>query len=325
MPDAIRDGKWGAFSSPHGQVGMVNRVAKERRGARGFVLFVVLATLTLLTAVMVAARLNTASIAGEVRQLNQRRELASLAPTVFETAAAHIIGRTNPSAQLSGGFVAREAGGTIAGSFMSNAGLVDINQAPTALLQALLATAGVDAGEAATLAGRIIDWRDDDTSRITDGASESLDYAGNRNGGPKNAPFQTVLELAQVPGFDPDFVKRLLPFATVSSGLATVHPDLVDPELLLNVPGIDGATVNRLLAFIAGGAKNGARLADIAASDPVLAIIARAEASGGWHVAAVVTDERGHEERFEGDIAILPNDTRPFRVLNYAGPLEAIN
>ncbi len=304
---------------------MEMRIPRQRRGTRGFVLFVVLATLSLLTAVMVAARLNTASIAGEVRQLNQRRELASLAPAVFETAAAHIIARTNPSAQLSGGFVARQSGGTISGQFVSNARLVDINQAPTSLLQASLVTAGVDPGEAATLAGRIIDWRDDDMARNTDGGSETLDYAGNRNGGPKNAPFQTILELAQVPGFSPDLVKRLMPYATVFSGLATVHPDIVDPELLLNVPGIDDATTNRLSAFIAGGAKNGEHLSDIVAGDQILATVARAELSRGWRVDAVVTSEHGNEERIEGDIAILPNDSRPFRVLNYMGPLETIN
>lgn len=301
------------------------RIPKQRRGTRGFVLFVVLATLSLLTAVMVAARLNTASIAGEIRQLNQRQELASLAPTVFEIAAAHIITRTNPSAQLSGGFAARQTGGSISGRFVSTAGLVDINQAPTTLLQALLVTAGVDPGEAATLAGRIIDWRDDDMARNTGGGSEALDYAGNRNGGPKNAPFQTILELTQVPGFSPDLVKRLMPFATVYSGLATVHPDLVDPELLLNVPGINGTTADRVRAFIAGGGKNGERLSVIVVGDTVLATVVRAEASRGWHVDAVVTSGRGNEERIEGDIAILSDDTRPFRVLNYAGPLDAIN
>lgn len=304
---------------------MIVRIAKGRRETRGFVLFVVLATLSLLTAVMVAARLNTASIAGEIRQLNQRQELASLVPAVFETAAAHIIARTNPSAQFTGGFAARQSGGTISGYFVSNAGLVDINQAPTILLQALLMTADVDPGDAATLAGRIIDWRDDDMARNTDGGSESLDYAGNRNGGPKNASFQTILELAQVPGFGPDLVKRLMPFATVYSGLATVHLDLVDPELLLNVPGINVVTANRLRAFIAGGAKNGEHLSDIIAGDPVLTTVVRAELSRGWHVDALVMSERGNKERVEGDIAILPNDTRPFRVLNYRGPLEAIN
>lgn len=292
---------------------------------RGFILFTVLGTLSLLTAIMVSTRLNTASIVSETRMLTARHGLPSLAMSGFETAAAEIMARTDPAAQVSGSFADRQAGDTITGRFVNNAGRVDLNAAPPELLQAALAAAGVPVTDVVTLAGRIIDWRDDDGQRLTDGASESIDYGSNRNSGPRNKPFQSVLELAQVPGFDAGLVRQMMTRVTVGSGIPTVHPDLLSPDLLLNVPGILPTTRSRLQALVAVEGKSTDSVADIAGSDPVLGNLVSTAQSRGWHVTETISTGAGIEEIYEGDIALLANDPRPFRILSFSGPLDRID
>lgn len=117
------------------------------------------------------------------------------------------------------------------------AGKVDLNAAPEGLLSLLIAGVGVPRDDARQLAAAIADYRDRDDARSPDGA-EAEDYAkAGRTIGPKNAPFDSTAELAQVLGFHSALVARLMPFLSVHSGL----------------PGIDPARASSVLVAVLGG------------------------------------------------------------------------
>ncbi len=96
-------------------------------------------------------------------------------------------------------------------------GKVDLNQASPELLRALFVGLELPEARARAAADAIADFRDADDTRRPDGA-EADDYrAAGSSGGPKNAAFASIAELAFVLGIDDRLAARLAPFVTVHS------------------------------------------------------------------------------------------------------------
>jgi len=111
-------------------------------------------------------------------------------------------------------------------------GRVDLNQAGSRVLQALLIGVGLSPGEAGQLAAAIVDFRDSD-SVVEPGGAEAEDYArAGRPGLPKNAPFDSVSELTQVLGMTAEVMQALRPHVTVYSAQSGVDAAMARPELL---------------------------------------------------------------------------------------------
>jgi general secretion pathway protein K len=131
---------------------------------------------------------------------------------------------------------------------------IDLNAADASMLDALLRSVSVGAEERADLVDRIVDWRDADDERSARGlenrdyASLSLDYSA------KNAPFYTVDELRYVPGVTEALFRRVGGALTVFGGDSSVDVALADRDVLLALPGVDSAEVERMLARRAGAA-----------------------------------------------------------------------
>lgn len=94
-------------------------------------------------------------------------------------------------------------------------GLVDLNMASAPLMIALLRGLGLPPDQALVMSGAMRDYRDAD-SNAGQGGPEPSAYPG-RPFGPKNAPFDAVEELDQIPGMTPELLQRLRSLATVSS------------------------------------------------------------------------------------------------------------
>lgn len=123
-------------------------------------------------------------------------------------------------------------GGRVVVVVRDEAGRIDLNAATEPLLGALIAGAGVAPERARTLAAAILDFRDGDDTRRPDGA-ETADYlAAGRTAGPKNAAFDSVLELDLVLGFDAETLARIRPWLTVGSGHQGVDPAQAAPQLV---------------------------------------------------------------------------------------------
>lgn len=115
-------------------------------------------------------------------------------------------------------------------SVQNQAGLVDLNTASPALLVALLAGLGLARPEAAALAAAMQDYRDADHVAQRGGA-EPAPYPGRAHG-PKNAPFEAVEELDQLPGVSAALLERLRPLTTVATQQAGIDVRLAPAALL---------------------------------------------------------------------------------------------
>lgn len=117
-------------------------------------------------------------------------------------------------------------------SIHDEAGKIDLNTADDDLVRALLSGVGVTELEAANLIAAITDFRDADSERTLNGA-ESADYrAAARPAGPKNAPFDAVVEIGAVLGLSSEVFTRIRPHLTVHSGQNGVDPAHATLDLL---------------------------------------------------------------------------------------------
>ncbi|MCX7899587.1 MAG: general secretion pathway protein GspK [Methylocystis sp.] len=128
-------------------------------------------------------------------------------------------------------------------SVEDESGKIDLNAAAPEMLKAALLGLGEDARRAEALTAAIVAFR---TQR------EALEHWSSRGPGekpfaPKYAPFQTVLELDQVEGVDPQLFKLLTPITTVHSRNTGVNPLAAPPALFAALLGYKRGDVERLI------------------------------------------------------------------------------
>lgn len=126
---------------------------------------------------------------------------------------------------------------------VDEAAKVDLNSASLELLAALLRVVGAEPDAATAIAAAIVDWRDSDALTQPAGGAEDGQYAeAGRAYGAKDAPFETVAELAQVLGMTPTL------YAAVAAHL-TVHSSQPQPDTrfasaeVLQALGVDPAPI----------------------------------------------------------------------------------
>jgi general secretion pathway protein K len=118
-------------------------------------------------------------------------------------------------------------------------GLVDLNTSSPDLLMALLNGLTRDPQLSRTIFRAIQDYKDPDSLAFDGGAEQSL-YAGKAYG-PKNAPFETPLELDQIPEISDAMFLKIQDYVTVQSqqfGIdLSVAPDVLKETLKLGLQG----------------------------------------------------------------------------------------
>ena len=112
------------------------------------------------------------------------------------------------------------------------AGKIDLNQAGERHFRALIRGLGVATIEASSLAAAIIDYRDSDSTPLPGGAEDAQYRQAGRAAGPKNAPFDSIYELAHVLGMDEALLRKALPHVTVHSALLGVDPTKASSGLM---------------------------------------------------------------------------------------------
>ncbi len=117
-------------------------------------------------------------------------------------------------------------------------GLIDLNTSSLELLETVLKGIGRNSEQAKVLAESISDFRDQNTVAARGGA-ELMAYTG-KTFGPKNAPFQVIEELAQIPGIDDALYNSLKPLVTTHSLQPGFDPESM-PAKLKTVLGINDA------------------------------------------------------------------------------------
>ena len=182
-------------------------------------------------------------------------------------------------------------GGEVLASIQDEAGKIDLNAAPDALLRGLLVSVGVETGAAAALVDAIADFRDADDLRRSNGAEADDYHAAGLATGPKNQPFRAVEELQRVIGMTAALFEKLLPALTVHSGRPGVDPATAPDEARLALEWMNSDEAEALDA--AGG---------LLALRPATTYTLRAEAhtdGGGIYVREAVVLLGGDGQLFQ--------------------------
>ena len=194
---------------------------RRRPRARGFALVVVvwgLGLVTLLgTLAIVGARYRSrdagdlAAVAGAAAAAESGVALGILQAMATGDASARPFGCTLPDRAVVRLRVTREAG------------KVDLNAAPLALLARFFTGLARDPARGLALAQAVVAYR----AKPQPGTAPEADPDG-----PKHAPFLTTLELDQVRGVSPDLLAAALPHLTIVAGRDEPDPEAATPELL---------------------------------------------------------------------------------------------
>ena len=136
--------------------------------------------------------------------------------------------------------------GRAAFRIQDQAGLVDLNTAAPQLLRILFLGNGINDTQATLLINEMADFRDSDNLAVVGGEEPTL-YL-KRHFGPKNAPFQSIEELGQLPSVNDKLMSKLRELVTVYSQLPGIDGTQA-PAALLQVLGATGPTDGKLQLF----------------------------------------------------------------------------
>lgn len=217
------------------------------RGDRGFVLVAVLWVTALLSLYAIEFQSTTMEFVRTTRNAVETAKAEFAADAGVRLAVLELIRGVAPAtsaaaAPVTNAFSCQMPDGSVIRVVVeAEAGKVNINQASDELLKALLAGAGLDDQAAAKLSDAIADYRDPDNERRAQGAELAEYLAAGRAEGPKNAPFDSVEELADVLGVSDELFRSLRPYLTVHSGRGGIDARNAPPELVTMLSG-DRAT-----------------------------------------------------------------------------------
>jgi type II secretory pathway component PulK len=129
-------------------------------------------------------------------------------------------------------------------------GKVDLNTAAPKLIATLLAGLGAGAAQSDKLARNIADFSQRSRNETADSVLAQEYAALGLKHGPKRAPFETIYELGQVPGFGRQLLRNVLPLVTVHSHSPGIDPKAADPGLLAALGGSQALASHIPLEFI---------------------------------------------------------------------------
>lgn len=135
-------------------------------------------------------------------------------------------------------------GAAVSLSVEDESGKVDLNAASPELLQATLVALGLDDDAAEPVAKAIVAYR----TAPGDIGQSRIAPASDKPFGPKQALFETIMELDQVSGVSPALFRDLLPFVTVHSRNPGVDTRSSPPALFAALTGAPPAIVQSLRA-----------------------------------------------------------------------------
>jgi len=215
---------------------------RDERGIAIVMVIWLLAVLSLIAASFLAEARVEVRRAGN---LLARAQAEALADAGIQLAIARLM--HNGWAEAPAPWSQSLTGGSVNITVSDERGKIDLNGAGHDLLSGLFKSRGLSPAEASALASAVIDFRDPDHNAQVDGAEDPTYEAEGLADGAKDAPFQSVSELAQVRGFTPDLVTAVAALVTVQTGATAVDPLRADPMVLAAIPGIDRRELDRFL------------------------------------------------------------------------------
>ncbi|GAB3114793.1 hypothetical protein GCM10027217_46330 [Pseudomaricurvus hydrocarbonicus] len=225
------------------------------RGCQGVALVGVLWTMTLLAVIAsgltMVGRSDTRLAADQI----QSRQALYVAEGGLQLALLNLLNRDANVRWLADGGVHQLnlANATVELWVQDEMGKVNLNSAPYELLVKLFTGAGVIDAKASALADAILDWRDADDLRRLNGAEEQEYLNAGIGYSVRNAPFESVEELRQVLGIEPDIYDALEPLLTVGTRRSGINPEVAPVEVLL---AVSNATESEVARYVEDRRKN---------------------------------------------------------------------
>lgn len=178
-------------------------------------------------------------------------------------------------------------------------GLVDINTARGALLDSVLAGAGVeDEKQRQQLVDAILDWRDKDHLKHLHGAEDDDYRRAGLSWAARDDLFTSVEELRYILGMTNPLFAKLQPYLTIYSGKPDIKLDFA-PPWLVSVLG-DNQT-------ILPPAKTGAAVSD-----------------STFHVSVLAKTIGGTSASLGAVVRIAPGGDQPYRILSWRTPARSL-
>jgi general secretion pathway protein K len=273
---------------------------------RGMVLVTVLWSISLLSALAMAASVTFRGYAGVMAVERDRVQGEALLTAGLETAAGLIDpSSVSPLAELE--MTMTLGTGAVRVRLNDERGRIDIGKAPAELLASMLRSIGAPEAVARNVAKRIVERRD--PGRAADPDNPRANVAPEMSG--SNQPFTDIGQLQTIPGMAPDWIAAIAPLTTVF-GDQTVNPLTAPPGVIAALPGIDGQRVATFLKARQSFPSDADRLVRIvAAAQQYLAVKPQRVAS----VDLTATMASGYGAAAHAVIVVLPQDSQPYRVL----------
>ena len=229
------------------------RQGADRSSQRGFALLLVLvslAGLSLVTARLISDGRGALAVARALRDAGQAEAAAdgAVQQAVFQLRR----GTWAADGHLHAAWIGRA---TVSITMIDERGRINPNRSGLSLLSALMIETGAQPAPASKLAGAIVDWRTATPFSVSGGLKLDLYRNAGLPYGPPGRPFESVDELAQVPGMTTQLLVRLRPYLSVyQSGAPVVGADadairaaLQTAAMIGRAPAADFGTADRVV------------------------------------------------------------------------------
>ena len=189
-------------------------------------------------------------------------------------------------------------GGRVNIAIRDASGLLDLNKANAAQLEAVFDAAGAEEADSQRLADAILDWRDKDQLRRLHGAEDSDYRHAGLDWGSRDGPFASVDELRYVLGMTHELFERLAPYLTV-------HSSQNDVDLKYAPAWLFTVLTNR---------------EQEATETP---LVDDTQPAGPFHITAWATSNRGARASVEAVLSIARTGEEPYTILSWHEPARS--
>jgi general secretion pathway protein K len=274
---------------------------------RGMVLVTVLWSISLLSALAMAASVTFRGFAGVMAVERDQVQAEALLTAGLETAAG--IMQTSGKSPLAEIETTLTLGtGTVRVRINDEGGRIDVGKAPVELLASMFRSVGVAQAPAGLIAQRIVERRKPSNARSDSGDRPTSQVPQLPS---TNQPFADIGQLRSIPDMDPEWIAAIAPLTTVY-GEQTINPLTALPGVIAALPGVDG---RRAAGFIE------ARRSSPSDADRLVRLLGPAQqylAVKPQRVASVdltAAMASGYATSAHAVIVVLPQDSQPYRVL----------
>jgi general secretion pathway protein K len=275
---------------------------------RGMVLVTVLWSISLLSALAMAASVTFRSFAAVMAVERDRVQADALLTAGLETAAG-IVNTSSDSPLTEVETTVSLGTGAVRARLNDEGGRIDIGKAPVELLASMLRSVGAPEAAAGIVAQRIVDRRGPGKAASPDNASRLPNEAPQKSSTVQL--FADIGQLRSIPGMEPDWIAAIAPLTTVF-GDQTVNPLTAPPGVIAALPGVDAQRVAAFLRARRSSPSDADRLVRILGpAQQYLAVKPQRVASVDLTAALA----SGYAAAAHAVIVVLPQDSQPYRVL----------